>query len=214
MSTEWVMQSDYLILCLDLFLLPSVFPSIRVFSSESALCIKWPEYWSFSHSPSSEYSGLISFRVDWFKVAVQGTLKSHLQHRVIVQPSPPSVSKTFHLPEQTLSPLNINPQSTLPSAPGITASLCLWIRLLCLPRFSWAWGLSLFSCVQLCDPVVCSPPISSARGISQARILEGLPFLSPGGSSQPRDWTCVSCISCIGRWSLYRWCHLGSPSHK
>ena len=82
-STESVMQSNHLILCRPL-LLPSIFPSIRVFSSESALRIKWPKYWSFSFgiSPSSEYSGLISFRIDWFDLlAVQGTLKSLLQHR-------------------------------------------------------------------------------------------------------------------------------------
>ena len=82
-STESVMQSNHLILCRPL-LLPSIFPSIRVFSSESALRIKWPKYWSFSFgiSPSSEYSGLISFSIDWFDLlAVQGTLKSLLQHR-------------------------------------------------------------------------------------------------------------------------------------
>ena len=77
---ESLMPSNQLILCCPLLLLPSIFPSIRVFSNESALCIRWPEYWSFSHSPSNEYSGLISFRVDWFNVAVQGTLKSLLQH--------------------------------------------------------------------------------------------------------------------------------------
>ena len=83
MSIESVMPSNYLILCLPLFLLPSVFPSIRVFYNESALHIRWPKYWrfSFSISPSNEYSGLISFRIDWFDLlAVQGTLKSLLQH--------------------------------------------------------------------------------------------------------------------------------------
>src|SRR5574337_264110 len=81
MSTESVMLSNHLILCHPLLLLPSVFPSIRVFSSELALCIRWPEYWSFSISSSNEYSGLISFRKDWFDLlAVQGTLKSLLQH--------------------------------------------------------------------------------------------------------------------------------------
>ena len=76
---ELVMPSNHLILCCPL-LLPSLFPSIRVFSSESALCIRWPKYWSFSTSPSNEYSGLISFRIDWFDLAVQRTLKSLLQH--------------------------------------------------------------------------------------------------------------------------------------
>ena len=82
-SIELVMPSNHLILCSPLLLLPSVFSSIRVFSDESVLCIRWPYYWSFSFiiSSSNEYSGLISFRIDWFDLlAVQGTLKSLLQH--------------------------------------------------------------------------------------------------------------------------------------
>ena len=81
MSLELVMPSNHLILCHPL-LLPSIFPSIRVFSKESVLHIRWPKYWSFSFSlrPSNEYSGLISFRIDWFDLAVQGTLKSLLYH--------------------------------------------------------------------------------------------------------------------------------------
>ena len=77
------MPSDHLILCYPLLLPPSIFPSIRIFSSESVLCIRWPKYWSFSFSvnPSNEYSGLIFFRTDWLDLlAVQGTLKSLLQH--------------------------------------------------------------------------------------------------------------------------------------
>ena len=83
MSLESVMPSDHLILCHPLLLLPSVFPSIRVFSNESVLRNRWPKYWSFSFSisPFNEYSGLISFRIDCFDLlAVQGTLKSLLQH--------------------------------------------------------------------------------------------------------------------------------------
>ena len=83
MSIESVMPSNHLVLCHCLLLLPSVFPSIRVFFSELTLCIRWPKYWSFifSISLSSEYSGLISFRIDWLDLlAVQGTLKSLLQH--------------------------------------------------------------------------------------------------------------------------------------
>ena len=83
MSIESVMPSNHLILCHPLLLQPSIFPSIRVFSNESALCIRWPKYWSFSFniSPSNEHPGLISFRMDWLDLpAVQGTLKSHLQH--------------------------------------------------------------------------------------------------------------------------------------
>ena len=82
MPSESVMPSKHLILGHPLRL-PSIFPSIKIFSNESALCIRWPKYWSFSFSisPSSEYSGLISFRIDWFYLfAVQGTLKSLLQH--------------------------------------------------------------------------------------------------------------------------------------
>ena len=80
---ESVMPSNLLILFHTLLFLPSIFPSIRVFSNESALCIRWPKYWSFnfSISPSNEYSGLISFRIDWFDLlAVQGALKNLLQH--------------------------------------------------------------------------------------------------------------------------------------
>ena len=84
-SIESVMPSYHLILCYPLLLLPSIFPSIRVFSNESVLCIRWPKYWSFSFriSPSNEYSGMISFRMDWLDllaVLLAGTLKSLLQH--------------------------------------------------------------------------------------------------------------------------------------
>ena len=83
MSIESVMPSNHLVLCHPLLLLPSIFPSIRVFSNELALCIKWPKYWSFSFriSPSNEYSGLIYFKIDWFDLlVVQRTFKSLLQH--------------------------------------------------------------------------------------------------------------------------------------
>ena len=89
MSIKLVMPSDHLILCWPFLLLPSIFPSIRVFSSESGLRIKCPEYWrfSFSISPSNEYLGLISFRMDWMGLlAVQGTLKSLLQHHSSIAP--------------------------------------------------------------------------------------------------------------------------------
>ena len=83
MSIESVMPSNHLVLCHPLLFLPSIFPSIRVFSNESALCIRWPKYWGFSFniSPSNEHSGLISLRMDWLDLlAVQGILKSLLQH--------------------------------------------------------------------------------------------------------------------------------------
>ena len=82
-SIKSMMPSNHFILCHPLLLLPSIFPSIRVFSNDSALCIRWPMYWSFSFniSPSNEHPGLISFRMDWFYLlAVQGTLKSLLQY--------------------------------------------------------------------------------------------------------------------------------------
>ena len=118
MSIELVMPSNHLILCCPLLLLPSIFPSITVFSRESVLCIKWPNYWSFSFniSPSNEYLGLISFRMDWLDLlAVQGTLKSLLQHHsskasilwcsafFVVQLSHPNmtIGKTIALTKQT-----------------------------------------------------------------------------------------------------------------
>ena len=118
MSIELVMPSNHLILCHPLLLLPSIFPSIRVFFSELALSIRWPNYWnvSFSISPSNEYSGLISFRIDWFDLlVVQGTLKSlHQYHSLkasilrcsaffIVQLSHPymTTGKTIALTRQT-----------------------------------------------------------------------------------------------------------------
>ena len=100
MSIESVMPSNHLILCHPLLLLPSISPSIRVFSSDSALCIRWPKYWSFSFSisPSNEHPELISFRMDWLDLlAVQGTLKSLLQHHS---------SKTSILRAQLSSPSN------------------------------------------------------------------------------------------------------------
>ena len=119
MCIESMMPSNHLILCRALLLLPSIFPSIRVFSKKSALCIRWPKYWSFSFniSPSIEHSGLISFRMDWLDLlAVQGTLKSLLQHHsskasilrcsafFIVQHSHPymTTGKTTDLTRQTL----------------------------------------------------------------------------------------------------------------
>ena len=118
MSIESVMPSSHLILCHPLLLLPSIFPSIRVFSNASAFCIRWPKYWSFSFSisPSNEHPGLVSFRMDWLDLlAVQGTLKSLLQHHsskssilrhsvfLIVQLSHPymTTGKTIALTRQT-----------------------------------------------------------------------------------------------------------------
>ena len=122
MSIELVMPSNHLILCCTLLLLPSVFPSIQVFSNESVLHIRWPKDWSFSISPSSEYSRLISFRIDWFDVlAVQGTLKSLLQQQSskasIIWCSALSVVQFSRFREKSLDTRTQHPGSSAGSAP-------------------------------------------------------------------------------------------------
>ena len=115
MSTEPVMPSNHFILCHPNILLPSIFSSIRVFSNESALHIRWPKYWSFSFSisPSNEYSGLISFRIDWFDLlAVQGTLKSLLQHhnlKALILGVQPSLWSNSHIHTRLLEVLALPP---------------------------------------------------------------------------------------------------------
>ena len=151
MSIESVMPSNHLILCHPLLLLPSIFPSIRVFSNESALCISWPKYWSFSFniSPSNEYSGLISFRMDWLDLlAVQVTLKGLLQHHSskasILQCSAFFIVQLSH-PHMTT---------------GKTIALTV------------AAAKLLHSCPTLCNPIDGSPPGSPITGTLQARTLE------------------------------------------
>ena len=141
MSIEIVMPSNHFILCCPLLLLPSIFPSIRVFSNESVLHIRWWEYWSFSFSirPSNEYSRLISFRIDWLDLAIQGTLKSLLKHHRSVQFSLSVVSSSLlpHEPQHTRPPclsltLGVYPNSyplsrgchTTISSSGIPFSSC------------------------------------------------------------------------------------------
>ena len=151
------MPSNPLNLCHPLLLLPLIFPSIRVSSNESVLHIRWPKYWgfSFSISPSNAYSGLISFRMDWFDLlAVQGTLKSLLQH-------------------------HSSKASVLGHIRGVETEKM---------KVSVAQ-----SCLTLCNPMDCSLPGSSVRGILQARILEWDPFSR--GSSRPRIRTWVSRIA-------------------
>ena len=136
MSVESMMSSNHLILCHPL-LLPSIFSSIRVFSNESALCIRWPKYrsFNFSISPSNEFSGLISFKIDWFDLlAVQGTLKSLLQHHSLkasilwhsaffmVQCSRPymTTGKTIALTRQTFDYISMNSQSHSRACSGLS----------------------------------------------------------------------------------------------
>ena len=151
MSIELVMPSNHLILCHTLLLLPSIFPSIRVFSSESVLYIRWPKYWSFSFSisPSSEYSRLISFRMHWLDLlAVQGTLKSLLQHHS---------SKASILWRSAFFIVQLShPYMT----PGKTIA------------FTAAAAKLLQSCLTLCNPIDSLLPGSSVPGILQTRTLE------------------------------------------
>ena len=160
MPIELVMPSNHLILCHPLLLLPSIFPSIRVFSNESALCMRWPKYWSFSFniSPSNEHPGLISFRMDWWDLlAVQGTLKSLLQHHsskasilqhspfFIVQLSHPYITtgKTIALTRRTfvnkVMSLLFNMLYRLVIA-FLPRSKCLLISWLQSPHLQWFWS--------------------------------------------------------------------------
>ena len=158
MSIESVMPSNHLILCCPLLLPSSTFPSIRVFSDESALRIRWPNYWSFSISPSNEYSGLISFRMDWLDLLiVQGTFKSLLQHHS---------SKASFLRRSAFFIVQLShPYMTT----GKTIALTRWTFV---RKVMFAAAKSLHSCPTLCDPIDGSPPGSPVPGILQARTLE------------------------------------------
>ena len=165
MSIESVMPSNHLILCRPLLLLLSVFPSIRVFSNESALRIRWPKFWSFSFniSPFSEHPGLISFRMDWLDLlAVPGTLRSLLQHHSS-KASILGAQLYFHIMiinsiMHTCIECPFFPW-TLTPAPDACVRACVRPQ-------------SLESCLTLCNPLDCSPPGSSVHGILQARIRE------------------------------------------
>ena len=147
------MPSNHLILCCPLLLLPSIFPSFRVFSSESFLCIRGPKNWSFSFSisPSNEYSGLICLRMDWLDLlAVQGTLKSLLQHHS---------SKASVLQHSAFFMVQLShPYMTTGKTIALTAASTA--------------AKSLQSCLTLCDPIDGSPSGSPVPGILQARTLE------------------------------------------
>ena len=144
------MPYSHLILCLPLLLLPPIPPSMRVFSSESTLHMRWPKYWSFSFSiiPSKEHPGLISFRMDWLDLlAVQGTLKSLLQHH-----------KASILRHSAFFTVQL-------SHPYMTTG-----KTIALTRRTFAKSLQ--SCPTLCDPIDGSPPGFPVPGILQARTLE------------------------------------------
>ena len=219
------MPSNHLILCRPLLLLPPIPPSVRVFSNESALRIRWPKYWSFSFNirPSNEHPGLISLRMDWLDLlAVQGTLKSLLQHHsskasvlrhsvfFIVQVSHAymTTGKTTALTrwtfvDQVMSLLfNMLSRLVITFLPRSKCLLISWLQspsavILEPPKIPFyvyvvLCAKLLQSCLTLYDPMDCSPPGSSVHGISQARILEWVAMSSSRGSSQPRDQTCIS----------------------
>ena len=151
-SIELMMPSNHLILGHPLLLPPSIFPIIRVFSKESVLCIRWPKYWSFSFSisPFNEYSRLISFRIGWLDLlAVQGTLKSLLQHHS----SKASILQCSAFFMVQLS----HPYMITGKTIALTAAAAAKL---------------LQSCPTLCDPIDGSPPGSPVSGILQARTLE------------------------------------------
>ena len=162
------MPSNHLILCHPL-LLPSFFPSIRVFSNESVLPMRWPKYWSFSFSisPSNEHLGLISFRMDWLDLlAVQGTLKSLLQHHnsktSILQCS------DFFIVQFSHSYMTTGKTIALTRRIFVGKVMSLLFNMLS----ATATAKSLQSCLTLCDPIDGSPPGSPIPGILQARPLE------------------------------------------
>ena len=171
MSIKSVMPSNYLILCRPFLLLPLIFPSIRVFSNESAVCIRWSKYWNFSFSISSsnECSGLISFRIDWLDLlAPQETLKSLLQHHS---------SKASILWCSAFFMVQLSqPQITT----GKTIALTIWtfvgkvMSLLfnMLSAASSSAAKSLQSCLTLCDPIDGSSQGFPIPGILQAKTLE------------------------------------------
>ena len=165
MSIKSVMPSSHLILYRPLLLLPPILPSIRVFSNESTLRMRWPKYWSFSFSivPSKEIPGLISFRMDWLDLlVVQGTLKSLLQHHSS-KASIPWRSAFFTV--QLSHPYMTNRKTialTRRTFVGKVMSLLFNMLSAKLPQ----------SCPTLCDPVDSSPPGSPVPGILQARTLE------------------------------------------
>ena len=166
MSIKSVMATNHLILCHLLFLLPSVFSSIRVFSNESILHIRWPKYWSFSFSisPSSEYSGLISFRIDL--LTVQGTLKSLLQHHS--SKAPILRCSAFFMVQLSHPYMTTRKTIALTTWTFVSKVMSLFFNMLS----AAAATKSLQSCPTLCDPIDVSPPGSPVPGILQARTLE------------------------------------------
>ena len=199
------MPSNHLILCQPLLLPPSIFPSITVFSKESVLSIRCPKYWnfSFSISPSNDYSGLISFRMDWLDVlAVQGTLKSLFQHHSskasILQHSAffmVQLSHQYMITGKAIALTRLTFVGKVMSLFFNMLSRLVMLVICCLAFLPRSGSEVTQSCLTLCDPVDCSPPGSSIHEILQARILEWVAISFSRGSSRPKDRTQVSCIA-------------------
>ena len=169
MSTESVIPSNHLILCFPLLLLPSILPSIRVFSNESALHIRWPKYWSFSFniSPSSEHSGLISFIMDWLDLlAVQGTLKSLLQHHSskasILQRSPFFIVHLSHPYMTTRKNIALVRWTFVGKVMSLLFNMLSRLAITCLPRSKRL----LISWLQLPSAVILEPKKIKSATIS------------------------------------------------
>ena len=171
------MPSSHLILCCPLVLLPPIPPSIRVFSNESNLCVRCPKYWSFSFSisPSNEHPGLISFRMDWLDLlAVQGTLKSLLQHHsskaAILQCSAFFTVQLSHPYMTTGKTIDLARQTFVGKVMSLLLNMLSRLVITFLPRSAAAKSLQL--CLTPCDPIDDSPSDSTMPGILQARTLE------------------------------------------
>ena len=208
MSIESVMPSNHLIiLCRRFLFLPSIFLSIKVFSNESALCIRWPKYWSFrfSMSPSNEYSGLTSFRIDWFDLlAVQGTLKSLLQHynskASILWCSAFFMVQLSHLYMTTWETIALTRWTFVGKVMSLLFKMLSRLVIAFLPRskhllISWLQSPSSvilepkLLCVKATQScwILCDPMDYTVRGTVQARIREWVAFPFSRGSSQPRN---------------------------
>ena len=181
MSIELVMPSNHLILCCPLLLLLSIFPSIRVFWNESALHIRWPKYWSFSFniSPTNEHPGLISFRMDWLDLhAVQGTLKSLLQHysskASILRHSAFFIVQLSHLYMTTGKTIALTWGTFVGKVMSLLFNMLSGLVITFLPMSTHTHTHRSLSVVadSFLDPMDCSPPGSSVHGIFQAWILE------------------------------------------
>ena len=179
------MPSNHLILCHPLLFLPSIFPSIRVFSNESALCMRWPKYWSFSLniSPSNEYSGLITFRMDWLDLfAVQGTLKRLLQHHN---------SKVSILQRSDFFTVKL-------SHPYMTTG-----KTIALTRQTFVGKVMSLLFNMLSRLVITFLPRSKRLLISWLQIT----ICSDSGAPQNKVWHCFYCFPIYVSWSDGTWCH-------